>query len=81
MINQTTARASLSQILSTLFQKMENDPVRRGGWRGLGEGGREGGRGGKWLGDRGRGERKEGTEGEEERMKEGGNILMTCATI
>ena len=31
MINQTTARASLSQILSTLFQKMENDPVRRGG--------------------------------------------------
>ena len=31
----------------------------------------EGGRGGKWLGDRGRGEREEGTEGGEERMKEG----------
>ena len=38
VINQTTAKASLTQILTTLFQRMENEARREGG----GRGGREG---------------------------------------
>lgn len=33
VINQTTSKASLTQILSTLYQRMENEVVRKLSWK------------------------------------------------